>query len=124
MEWSELENIARAKASDLGSEYISKLDFEINEILKQGSGDYWVELYLANKKFDHNKNGLVIAYLLDISNKDPIKHSYVVEDGDGDDDLVIIKYDNSEVKIPANVLVRTKRGDMLASDLQIGDEII
>lgn len=75
MEWSELESIARTKAIDLGQDYISKLDFEVNEILKQGSGDYWLDLYSANKKFDHNKNGLIIAYLLGISNVDPIKES-------------------------------------------------
>lgn len=73
MEWNDLENLARSKVQDFGEEYLKRLDYEVSEILKQGSGDYWIDIYEAGKKFDKNKNGLVLPFLLGITNVDPIK---------------------------------------------------
>jgi DNA polymerase III alpha subunit len=57
----------------LDAEYVARLKFEIEEINKQGANSYWLRLYNSGKKYDNNKSGLVLPYLLDITPVDPIK---------------------------------------------------
>ncbi|MHA2403770.1 MAG: helix-hairpin-helix domain-containing protein, partial [Candidatus Kariarchaeaceae archaeon] len=41
--------------------------------VKQGTEDYWIDLFESETKFDHNKNGLVLPFLLDLTDVDPIE---------------------------------------------------
>tara|TARA_R100001244_G_scaffold25113_2_gene25426 strand:- start:81691 stop:85476 length:3786 start_codon:yes stop_codon:yes gene_type:complete len=52
--------------------YISKLKFELKEIDKQGANRYWLDLFNSREKFNHNKNGLVLPYILGLTKIDPI----------------------------------------------------
>jgi len=127
IEWNELEDIARQKASAFGDAYLKRLDFEIKEINKQALNQYWIDLYEEGTKFDHNKNGLVLPLALGITEIDPIKHTHVVENTEptGLDDLLEIELDNGNIiVIPANVLVSVKDGKILSSQLKIGDEFV
>jgi len=72
MDWDTIKSELIVKANSLGLEYIKRLEFEIKEIEKQGSNEYWIDLLESGKKFDVNKNGLVIAYLMGICSVDPI----------------------------------------------------
>lgn len=72
-DWAELEAKAREKAIELGEEYSKRLEFEIKEITKQANNQYWLDLVESGKKFEENKAGLVIAYVLGITDVDPIK---------------------------------------------------
>jgi hypothetical protein len=58
---------------NLSQEYSDRLSFEIKEIEKQGANRYWLGLFNSRKKFDTNKNGLVLPFLLGITPIDPIK---------------------------------------------------
>lgn len=73
--WSELIEIAvkQLKAMNLGKEYAQRLLFERNEIDKQGAGGYWTRAYNAQTKWEHNKPGLVLPFLLGLTTVDPIK---------------------------------------------------
>lgn len=73
--WQELQSYVKNKAKKLGNNYIKSLNDEIKEIDKQGANQYWVDLYNSNKKFQNNKNGLVIGYLLNLTFIDPIKEN-------------------------------------------------
>lgn len=52
------------KAKGLDGVYLKRLKFEIDEIEKQGTNRYWIEVVTEHKKFDHNKNGLLIPWLI------------------------------------------------------------
>lgn len=58
-------------------EYIDRLKFEYDQIKKLGVEQYWVDLIKVRlkdgKKYITNKNGLILPYLLCITNIDPIK---------------------------------------------------
>lgn len=73
--WNELKAKAYAAIDNhkLDQIYADKLEFEFNEIEKQGANDYWVKLLNSGKKFTTNKNGLVMPFLLDITNIDPVQ---------------------------------------------------
>ena len=75
MNWEELTAAATKQASSHGDEYISRLEQEFAEINKQGANDYWLDLVDSNQKFEHNKNGLVLPFVLKITSVDPIKDS-------------------------------------------------
>ena len=79
--WDELLAITAKKVRRLPEEYLKRFKFEIKEINKQGANDYWTDLYNSEQKFDHNNNGLVFAWLLGITNIDPIKNNieHIVE---------------------------------------------
>lgn len=72
MNWDDLKLDIRQKAAALGDDYIKRLEFEIKEIEKQGSNEYWLDVVESGKKFESNKNGLVIAYLVGCTSVDPI----------------------------------------------------
>jgi DNA polymerase III alpha subunit len=61
------------KELNLSKEYNSRLVFELKEIDKQGANNYWIRLYNSATKFEHNNNGLVLPFLLGITNVDPIQ---------------------------------------------------
>lgn len=72
MTWNEIITTARAECTKYSAEYKTRLDFEIKEIEKQGANDYWVGIVTSDKKFDKNKNGLVLPFLLGVTSVDPI----------------------------------------------------
>lgn len=114
------------KKKNLGNEYEERLEFEIREIEKQGAEDYWVRKVRAKEQFDHNKHGLVFPWLLGLTEIDPINHewSYILDDdGDIQEEIITIIADGKEISIPSSCLIRTKRGEIKAADLQIGDEL-
>lgn len=73
MSWTELRDLALEECTKYGQDYTDRLKFEITEIEKQGAGDKLADLKEAKKVFNHNKPGLVLAYLTGISTVDPIQ---------------------------------------------------
>jgi len=73
--WADLARkaIISCAQKKLGTEYKDRLKREIKEITKQGANNYWVRLYNTGQKFEHNKNGLVFPYLLDMTPVDPVE---------------------------------------------------
>lgn len=69
--------ISSLKQKGLSSkkEYLLRLNFEFNEIDKQGAGGYWVRAINNKETWDHNKNGLLLPFLLDLTVTDPIESS-------------------------------------------------
>lgn len=78
-DWSQLETIACRNLVELGlhsnKEYVVRLKFEVEEINKQAANRYWINLYNAGRKFEHNKNGLVLPFLLGLTPIDPIREN-------------------------------------------------
>lgn len=74
MNWTEISDAARAAiaSKSLGPEYSERLEFEIREITKQAANEYWVKLANSDKKYEVNKNNLVLPYLLGITPVDPL----------------------------------------------------
>jgi DNA polymerase-3 subunit alpha len=72
IEWSDIVSFAIKAAEKLGPEYTKRLDFELKEIEKQAANDYYIQMIIDKKKYDTNKNGLVLPFLLKITNVDPI----------------------------------------------------
>jgi DNA polymerase III alpha subunit len=64
--WETLTKIARdtVQKRGLGQDYVSRLDFELAEVEKQGGGAYWLNLWNDGKKFDSNPNHLILPWLL------------------------------------------------------------
>jgi len=75
MNWDQLKKLALKNylALKLSQEYFERLKFEIKEIEKQGTNEYWISNYIAGKKWDTNPSGLVIPFLLGMTVVDPIK---------------------------------------------------
>lgn len=73
MTWAELKEQALNECTNYGKEYNDRLQFEISEIEKQGAGDNLALVKESGKVADHNKPGLVLAFLTGISKVDPIK---------------------------------------------------
>jgi len=65
--------IAMAKAKGHGDEYVDRLEKERSEIEKQGAEQYWIDLLKSGTTFSTNKNGLVLPFVLRITDVDPIK---------------------------------------------------
>lgn len=53
--------------------YLDRLKFELSEIDKQGANAYWLGLITAKKKFKTNPNMLLLPWLFDLVDKDPIQ---------------------------------------------------
>jgi len=100
--WDDLAKVCMFKAKKLGDEYVERLEFEFKEIVKQGANEYWLELTNSEQKFDHNKNGLVIAFLINATDIDPIKEGiehncpYIADFPDIDTDF--LPYARDEIK--------------------------
>lgn len=63
--------LKKRKCSDI---YVERLKFEIKEIEKQGAIAYWTNLYNDKKTFSTNPNCLVLPWLLDMVEEDPIEN--------------------------------------------------
>lgn len=75
MTWKELKALAvKAIPKKNRDKYIARIKYEIKQIEMQGASDYWVNLYDNRKRFDKNPNGLVIPWLLGITEVDPIEN--------------------------------------------------
>jgi DNA polymerase III alpha subunit len=70
--WHSIIKIALEKAQGLGDAYIDRLQFELKEIDKQGANIRWVNYVADAKKFSSNPNYLVLPWLLDMVEEDPI----------------------------------------------------
>jgi hypothetical protein len=128
MKWDEIKakTLAAVESANLPIQYRERLEFEFKEIEKQATQEYWEEATKNLKKYDHNKNGLVLPWILNMTPIDPIEGEQVVYAGDGhlEIDGIEIELDNG-VKIPvsARTMVRTSRGLVAAGDLAAGDEV-
>lgn len=84
IEWAELKrhaaDLAKAKfrAGEISRDDIKKLAFEFKEIDKQGAGTYWAQLYNDNHKYDTNKNGLVLPWILGMTSARPSEGEHQV----------------------------------------------
>jgi len=72
--WDQIKELAYRVVSDRGldKKYQERLAFEIIEIEKQGASAKWEIYYNDNKKFATNPNNLVLPWLLNMVNEDPI----------------------------------------------------
>jgi len=75
IEWVDVQRKAAKKLiqQELNGEYKDRLLFEFKEIDKQGAAGYWIKLIEEEQTFDHNENGLVLPWLLGITDIDPIE---------------------------------------------------
>jgi len=123
MNWDQLKKLAAKNylAQKLPQEYFDRLKFEIKEIEKQGTNEYWVTNYLAGKKWGTNPSGLVIPFLLGMTDVDPIKgiSKIMVESLNGvEDESIIIKLENGqEICVSPNTQILTSDGYVKASEL-------
>lgn len=99
IEWTDVVSFATKSADKLGPEYAIRLEFELKEIEKQAASDYFMQMIIDKKKYDTNKNGLVLPFLLKITSVDPIiggiKHvvNYEADYPDIDSDFTPIARD-------------------------------
>lgn len=74
--FKELKKLAvqNLKAKGLASshQHLKRLDFEFKEIEKQGANGYWVRNFNEGRRWEHNKPGLVLPYVLDMTPINPI----------------------------------------------------
>ena len=73
LDWDNLKTHINGAVTKYPEIYRKRLSFEINEIEKQGAERYWVDLANENKIIKHNPNRLLIPYLLNITDTDPLK---------------------------------------------------
>lgn len=74
MNWQEIKEFALAKldSNTITEGYLDRLRFEISEIEKQGAEAYWIKVAESGQKGLKNPNRLLIAYLLGVSDEDPL----------------------------------------------------
>lgn len=125
--WDNLISHARKLAKQQGEEYVSKLEFENSEITKQGANHYWLDLANSDQKYDTNKNGLVLPFLLGITSVDPIvgtKRIYINGKEEKIEGLEILLNNDIKINTSPNTLLKTlNRGYVKASDLTLDDEL-
>jgi hypothetical protein len=124
--WEEVKNIAYTKVKNYSDEYTKRLDFEFKEIIKQGANDYWLDIINNEKKYDHNKNGLVLPFLLGLTDIDPIKgEKKLLINGDDFkiNGIEIILDNGTTICCSEDTLVKTTNGFIKAKDLSEGDEV-
>jgi hypothetical protein len=128
MKWIDIKRttLSALDASGLPPVYRERLEFELKEIEKQATQEYWEEITKTGQTFAHNKNGLVLPWLLGMTPIDPIEGEQVVYAGEGNIEMdgIEIELENG-VRVPmsARTMVRTERGMVAAADLVAGDEI-
>jgi hypothetical protein len=124
--WDELKKTAISKCSGYSHEYLNRLKFEIIEIEKQGASDYWIDIAISDRKFNDNKNGLVLPFLLDVTDVDPIKKRTFVLDNSGVEcDITILTLDDGKkITIPSKCTIQTPNGPKSVISLQVGDELV
>jgi len=64
--WDLIKETARdsLKKRKLNGIYEKRLEYELNEVEKQGANRYWADIVISGKKFDSNKNHLLLPWLL------------------------------------------------------------
>jgi len=128
MNWTEIKDYCIDKVKQLDPEYLTRLEYEILEIEKQGANNYWVENYELKKTWDHNKNGLVLPFLLEMTPIDPIIgiNKLMIEDPNGVDmdSIIICLEDGNEVCVSKDTLIETNIGFIKAIDLTIDHNIL
>lgn len=81
LNWQQVCDLANNKAKELNleGEYLDRLKFEFKEIEKQGANSVWCNLYNENYKYKTNKNGLVLPWILGLTDVDPLtsKHQII-----------------------------------------------
>lgn len=103
-EWADLKKLAIMflKKKKLGQAYADRLKVELKEIDKQGAGNYWTMIFNERKKYDHNKNGLVLPFLLGLTSIDPIQsnipHNWVYHADFPDIDIDFLSQARDPVK--------------------------
>lgn len=72
--WIQIADEAQVLLRDkeLGELYQKRLDFELQEIDKQGANIYWTNLINSNIKFKSNPNHLLLPWLYGLVSEDPI----------------------------------------------------
>ncbi len=114
--WETLEKLIRglAKKKQLGPDYLKRIDFEIKEINKQGANDYWLDAFNDRKKWEDNKNGLVIPWILGLTLVDPIReridHRVVYQPTFPDIDIDFLPQARDMIKAYAAEKVRQRKG--------------
>lgn len=128
IEWNDIKATAIELASERGEEYLKRVNFEIDEIEKQCANDYWVDLVRTNKKFQTNNNGLVIPFLMKLTEVDPIVGDVYLcindENGKSIDGIEIILENGVKIETSKNTLIHTQRGYVKASELTTDDEVL
>ena len=74
--WRDIKKIAvlkLAKDHKDNREYYERLKYEIEQITLQGASDYWTDLYDSNRRAAENPNGLILPYLIGLTDIDPIE---------------------------------------------------
>lgn len=126
-DWDSLINEAYKIAEKYSDEYKSRLELENAEITKQGANDYWIDIVNSGKKFETNKNGLVLPFLLGVTNVDPIvgtKKIYINGEEEKIEGLEILLDNGIKINTSTNTLLKTlNRGYVKANDLTLDDEL-
>lgn len=60
----------------LSDEYAKRLEYEIKEIEKQSAEVLWIDKLNEGQKYNTNKNGLVLPYLLNLTHVDPLESEH------------------------------------------------
>jgi hypothetical protein len=123
--WEDIKKEAIQKCIKLSKEYRSRLLAELKEIEKQGLNNYWIDNYNNQVRWDSNKNGLVLPFLLGMTSIDPVVSNFTYELADGGimDNVVDIVVSGTTYSVPSECLVMTKRGLIRAGLLEVGDEL-
>lgn len=108
--WTALKEKLVNRVSDLSIEHKKKLQFEIEETEKQGFEAYWVKAYESNNKYASNPNKVLIPYLLDMVDEDPIEPNMLLSTKFGE----VQKYAAENGKIPPYIF---KDADMPDIDI-------
>jgi len=96
IKWDTIKKMALQALENKGLNgiYLKRLEFELEEVDKQGANRYWEDIVNERKKFDQNKHGLLLPWLLKrltgdadcdpiACRSDPLvlstRHSYITE---------------------------------------------
>jgi DNA polymerase-3 subunit alpha len=83
MDWQQLKDhsLKMLDKRDLPKEYRKRLKKELREIEKQGANNYWIENFENEETWAENKHGLVLPWLLGMTEVDPVKNNiaHVIE---------------------------------------------
>lgn len=125
--WSDVVRDSCAKALELGDEYFKRIKYEHKEIIKQGANEYWLELLNNNKKYDHNKNGLILPFIYGLTDIDPIKGTKKLFINGKDhkiEGIEITLKNGTVINTSKDTLINTNRGYIRAKDISEDDEIV
>jgi DNA polymerase-3 subunit alpha len=72
--WKQIKSLLRSLVDKpvYSEVYSQRLEFEIEEVEKQGAESYWLSLFKSDKKFSSNPNNLLMPFLLGMVSIDPI----------------------------------------------------